>query len=65
MQLNIELFSYEPFSDRIWELRHDVTSYDAWYVAIAESLDLPLATLDEHLCRAKGPECEFLVPYKP
>jgi predicted nucleic acid-binding protein len=62
MQLDIELFSFEPFSDRVWDLRHDVTSYDAWYVAVAEALALPLATLDEHLCRAKGPKCEFLAP---
>jgi len=62
MELDIELFSFEPFSDRVWELRHGVTSYDAWYVAVAEALALPLATLDEHLCRAKGPKCEFLAP---
>jgi predicted nucleic acid-binding protein len=65
MQLHIELFSFEPFSDRIWELRHNITSYDAWYVAIGEALVLPLATLDECLCSAKGPKCEFLAPNKP
>lgn len=64
MQLDIELFSFEPFADRIWELRHTVTSYDAWYVAIAEALRLPLATLDERLCKARGPACEFLHPGK-
>jgi predicted nucleic acid-binding protein len=32
MQLDIDLFSFEPFAGRIWELRHYVTSYDAWYV---------------------------------
>ena len=53
MQLNIELFSFEPFAERIWELRHNVTSYDAWYVALAEALRLPLATLDERLVKAK------------
>ncbi len=62
MQLDIELFSFEPFADRIWALRHDVPSYDAWYVAVAEALSLPLATLDERLCRAKGLRCEFLAP---
>ena len=64
MELEIELFSFDPFSDRVWELRHTVTSYDAWYVALAEALALPFATLDEHLCRAKGPQCEFLAPNK-
>jgi predicted nucleic acid-binding protein len=62
MQLDIELFSFEPFADRIWELRHDVTSYDAWYVAIAEALKVPLATLDEPLSKSNGVACEFLTP---
>jgi predicted nucleic acid-binding protein len=62
VQLNIELFSFDPFADRIWELRHNVASYDAWYVALAEVLKLPLATLDERLSRAKGPTCDFQVP---
>jgi predicted nucleic acid-binding protein len=38
LQLDIELFPFQPFSQRIWELRHTVTSYDAWYVALAESI---------------------------
>jgi predicted nucleic acid-binding protein len=62
MQLNLELFAFDPFADRIWELRHTVTSYDAWYVAVAEALGLPLATLDERLAKAKGPTCDFLSP---
>lgn len=62
MQLNIEPFGFEPFADRIWELRHNITSYDAWYVAIAETLKLPLATLDERLAKAKGSTCDFLMP---
>ena len=62
MQLDIELYSFEPFADRIWELRHTVTSYDAWYVAVAEALRLPLATLDARLSRARGVACKFLMP---
>jgi predicted nucleic acid-binding protein len=62
MQLDIELFPFDPFASRIWELRHNVTSYDAWYVAIAEALDLPLATLDEPLSKANGVTCKFLTP---
>ena len=41
MQLDIELFPFEPFAGRIWKLRHNVTSYDAWYVAVAEALKVP------------------------
>jgi predicted nucleic acid-binding protein len=62
MQMSMELFSFDPFSDRVWELRHTVTSYDAWYVALAEALALPLATLDQRLCKAAGPTCHFLIP---
>jgi predicted nucleic acid-binding protein len=62
MQLDMELFSFEPFAGRIWELRHNMTSYDAWYVALAEALKLPLATLDQPLSRSKKVACKFLTP---
>lgn len=62
MQLDIDLFPFEPFADRIWELRHDVTSYDAWYIALAEALKIPLATLDKPLSKSDGVACEFLTP---
>ena len=62
MQLDMELLSFDPFAERIWNLRYTVTSYDAWYVAVAEALGLPLATLDVRLSRAKGVACTFLVP---
>ena len=38
-----------PFADRIWALRHQYTSYDAAYVALAEALDAPLYTCDGKL----------------
>jgi predicted nucleic acid-binding protein len=62
MELNVELQEFEPFSERVWELRHNVTSYDGWYVALAEALNLPLATLDGLLVKAEGPKCRFLTP---
>ena len=37
---------------RIWELRHNLTAYDAAYVALAETLDAPLLTCDRKLARA-------------
>ena len=61
MQLDIELFPFGPFAERIWNLRHTVTSYDAWYVAVAEGLEFPLATLDDRLAQSKGPQCAFLL----
>lgn len=58
-RMNLELFSFAPLADRIWELRSNVTSYDAWYVALAERLGSPLLTLDERLARAAGVRCEI------
>ena len=62
VDLPIELLSFEPFASRIWELRLNLTTYDAWYVACAEALAVPLATLDARLGRAPGPSCRFLLP---
>lgn len=55
--LDLHLYSFAPFASRVWALRHSLTSYDAWYVALAEALDLPLATLDLRLSRASGASC--------
>ncbi len=60
--LDLDLLPYAPFGERIWALRANLTTYDAWYVAVAEELGAKLATLDIRLSRAAGPRCEFLVP---
>ena len=60
LDLRVELFPYAPFATRVWELRENVTCYDAWYVAIAEALSAPLATLDARLAKASGPRCRFM-----
>src|SRR5262249_42758803 len=44
------------------ELRRNVASYDAWYVAVAERFALPLGPLDRRLSRVSGPSGRFLVP---
>ena len=62
LRLDVELLPFEPFAERVWALRGGVTSYDAWYVAIAETLGLPFATLDRRLARATGPSCRFVTP---
>lgn len=62
LHLDLDLVPFAPFADRVWELRHKLTSYDAWYVAAAEELDLPMATLDHRLAAATGPRCRFLLP---
>jgi predicted nucleic acid-binding protein len=60
--LDVGLFPFAPLADRVWELRAGVTSYDAWYVALAEAYDVPLVTLDARLVRAAGPGCEVVTP---
>lgn len=59
LDLRFELFPFAPFARRAWALRDNVTPYDAWYVALAESLDAPLATLDDRLSRSPGCRCTF------
>ncbi|GHC85836.1 ribonuclease VapC [Nocardiopsis terrae] len=48
-------------ADRVWELRHDLTAYDAAYVAVAEALDCALVTGDARLAAAPGLRCEVRV----
>ena len=62
LQLDMELFPFTPFAERVWALRSNLTSYDAWYVALAEEFDCPLITLDKRLSRASGPKCEIVIP---
>ena len=60
LKLAVSLVPFAPFSDRVWELRNNLTAYDAWYVAVAEAFQLPLATLDQRLIATPGPKCDFL-----
>ena len=62
LDLDIDLLAFGPFADRIWQLSQSVTSYDAWYVAIAEAIRSPLATLDARLASSNGPLCQFMTP---
>ena len=62
LDFDLELIPFAPCANRVWELRPTVTSYDAWYIAVAEAFDVPLATLDERLIGASGPRCAFLRP---
>lgn len=50
----IERYSHEIVLGRIWELRQNITTYDAAYVALAERLDVPLLTRDRRLANATG-----------
>jgi len=54
-------YPHVPFLERAWSLRHNLTVYDASYVALAESLDAPLVTLDAAMASAPGPQCDIEV----
>ena len=62
LRLDVELYPFTPLAERVWELRANVTSYDAWYVALAEALRNPLFTLDRKLSTASGVQCEVICP---
>lgn len=47
--------------DRVWELRHNLTTYDAAYVALAETLQCPLVTADARISRAPGLRCPVTI----
>ena len=49
LDFTIARHELEPLADRVWELRHQFTSYDACYLALAEALDAPLFTCDAKL----------------
>lgn len=50
----IALHDPTPLLPRVWELRANLTTYDAVYVALAEVLDATLVTLDARIARAPG-----------
>lgn len=52
--LPADRYPHEPFRERVWELRHNLTAYDAVYVALAEGLAAPLVTVDGPLARSSG-----------
>src|SRR5664280_2652454 len=47
--------------ERVWQLRENLSAYDAAYVALAEALDCPLLTADGRLSRAPGARCSITV----
>lgn len=56
-ELPMQRVSHRPLLARSWELRANVTIYDAAYVALAELLDVTLVTADRRLASAQGIRC--------
>lgn len=59
--IRLSVFRGPVVLERIWQLRHSLSAYDAAYVAVAESLNAPLLTADRRLASATGPQCSFVV----
>lgn len=60
-QMPLRRTSHRPLLVRCWELRDNLTIYDASYVALAEALDVVLLTADQRLANAPGPSCTIEV----
>jgi predicted nucleic acid-binding protein len=54
MDLRVTRYPHFVFLSRIWQLRHNVSAYDAAYLALAEKLDATLVTRDARLASASG-----------
>ncbi len=57
LNLELEVYPTGPLLRRAWNLRENVTAYDACYVALAEALGCSLLTADARLSRADAPTC--------
>jgi len=53
-ELPLTRYPHFPFLSRIWELRDNLSAYDAIYVALAETLDAPMLTCDRKLSSSPG-----------
>lgn len=52
--MSIKRHGHQPLLERIWQLRHNLTAYDAAYLALADRLDAPLLTRDSGLVSVAG-----------
>lgn len=63
LDLPIEFWPFELLAARVWQLRANLSSYDASYVALAELIEASLVTLDSRISRAPGLKCEVRTPH--
>jgi predicted nucleic acid-binding protein len=60
-RLGLTRYAMHGLLERVWELRDNLSAYDAGYVALAESLGCPLLTADARIARAPGIRCPVTV----
>lgn len=60
-RLGLRRFGVVGLLERMWELRDNLTAYDATYVALAEALGYELLTADARLANAPGPKCTIVI----
>jgi predicted nucleic acid-binding protein len=58
-RLALDRLPMAPLLPRVWELRDNLTAYDALFVAAAEAHGVPLVTGDRRLAAATGPRCRI------
>lgn len=59
-KLDISRHPAEATAPRIWDLRHNLSAYDAAYVALAEAIDAPLLTADRRMARTARHYCQVV-----
>jgi len=57
--LAIVRYPHQPLTDRMWELRDNLSAYDATFVALSEVLGVPLVTCDGRLAASPGHHAEI------
>lgn len=60
-QLAVRYAPWDELAERVWELRRNVTPYDAAYLALAEARGCPLVTTDAKLRDCPGRRCDVHV----
>jgi predicted nucleic acid-binding protein len=54
LDLRLTRYPHHVLLSRVWQLRHNLSAYDAAYVALAEKLDAPVITRDSRLASTSG-----------
>jgi predicted nucleic acid-binding protein len=60
--LRLTRYAMWPFLERMWDLRANLSAFDAAYVALAEALNAPVITTDRRLARTRGHTARIETP---